>query len=335
MKSLAWMLLIFLAPPVRAEPISLTCEKGKCWSVPGYVVLGDNGKSGLEVNSSIKDWTCSVYGLNASRATDNQKPCKQTGEKPPEGVEHALIFKRGQERVVVPILLPAGKGGLDLAKARWVVLALCGLSFVLSGLVCLRSFRAAGAQAQQTKLLEERLSSLHRQLEDSDRRVTTQLQSAAPAPGPTPPLTRQLFTPKTKPHASFIVAVDEWLRVARTNEPAILNTLERIESDHLAPDEFKALADQIAESAVRFTDSRFPQRQNPELQRALEQVVAEAGLAFVNPQPNTHFDSRKHVSVETKKTSQGGLTARVAEVKRRGLERDGRVIVRAEVKQYS
>jgi molecular chaperone GrpE (heat shock protein) len=99
--------------------------------------------------------------------------------------------------------------------------------------------------------------------------------------------------------------------------------------------EVQEVVETVVQVAVRCTDDAFdPGGANTELQAALGRLIEPSGLTVIQPQPREAFDDNRHTAMGNKHAPSPQLRWRIAAVRRRGLERAGKVVAKAEVSLF-
>ncbi len=144
--------------------------------------------------------------------------------------------------------------------------------------------------------------------------------------------------PTPTPLDDFMVALDGWSNIVRPTPSGIVALRKRVESmgGVLNAGELQAWEQDIVEQAIAATDLDFdPQHRDQHQQRALDALIKAAGLRAIYPKeletfnPDAHRSSAQRVQPPDRR-----YCGFIASVVIRGLERDGRVIKKAEVSLF-
>jgi hypothetical protein len=132
----------------------------------------------------------------------------------------------------------------------------------------------------------------------------------------------------------FMAALTEWCRYPAMIPPEIARTRQSLETLGGQPGASE-LVQTIVEVAIRTTDCDLdPDHRDEYQQRALNQLIGSAGLTAIAPRQYDQFDPRRHTMVSKQTAPSTQHRHKVAEMVRRGFERNGKVIKKAEVRVF-
>jgi hypothetical protein len=250
--------------------------------------------------------------------------------------------------VLLPVLVATkpdsyGIAGLALAGAA----ALFGLASAVLSLVLWK--RASGVTAAQA-VADEHLGSRLEEIRRDIQQISTGLQFEAPPVQPAPRGRSVSGAPATLPpiavappyetpveRRQFLECLDNWTMLARAEPPEIgkLRFALVNASPGVSAAEVQEVVETVVQVAVRCTDDAFdPGGANTELQAALGRLIEPSGLTVIQPQPREAFDDNRHTAMGNKHAPSPQLRWRIAAVRRRGLERAGKVVAKAEVSLF-
>jgi hypothetical protein len=357
---LPWLFLLFplmASADTTVTSIEITCQDERsCGAVPPYLPLQKLKKV---IVKSSKEWWCFVYypGAKTTPPTSGTDDCRTLTKDPGTAQHPALVFYRKDDgtvddsttKVVVPLLFepapaspatPKSSAGLLLPLFALVMGALTGMSLLL--------WLGTGAALQARRTTQERLGADVEPLQSTVSRITAALRFQDLPPrdlarggefrvsvGARPTAERHQIEPD---RLQFMGRVDDWTKLTPTIPPEIRKQSAVLTAAgpgiHAA--DLQRIAETIAQVAVRSTDELAePGDDSPGLQDALLKLVQAAGLSLIEPQPRDAFDDTRHRTTGTNLNAPSSqLRGRIAKVKRRGLERFGRVIAKAEVILY-
>jgi hypothetical protein len=371
--TLVWFLLSLPTLVCRADDttpikIRIDCSPDHrvCGADPSYLQYSQQSR--IEVISPFH-WQCSVYLPSGKSQSGPQQraecPVKAgnfaattpllvfTPSVPADGdPAEARATGPAPESTLPQVLLPVliatkpdsyGIAGLALAGAA----ALFGLASAVLSLVLWK--RAGGLTAAQA-VADEHLGSRLEEFRRDIQQILTDLQfealPAQPAPRGSVSGARATLPPvaAAPPDETplenlrqFLECLDNWTMLARAEPPEIgkLRFALVNASPGVSAAEVREVVETVVQVAVRCTDDAFdPGGANADLQAALGRLIEASGLTVIQPQPRDAFDDNRHTAMGNKHAPSPQLRWRIAAVRRRGLERAGKVVAKAEVSVF-
>ncbi len=353
------LLLLLMAPlaalaQATSADLTIACQDKVCTASPDYIPLVQQKQ--IHVTSEV-EWNCFFYHPQPGAATAaGDRACRAWTNAPPQNIAYpALIFEArdgNKNQVIVPLLLALPQTNSESGGSNLLPVAVALLAIASAGISLMLWLKAAHTP-HPSYTAEERMRQEIEPLAQSVERIGTILQfpetpmSVPERPRPAGPSEETRRTvprpvtadsrPATKIEKSELIrALDDWSKIAG-NPPES----SRMHGPLLGigpgtpAEETQAIAQQIAQMAVRSTDAMDATRRNIPLQVALGSLVNAAGLSLIEPQERDSFDDTRHfTSSAGVRPPSDQLHGRIAEVRRRGLERNGRVVEKAEVILY-
>ncbi|MGO4881279.1 MAG: hypothetical protein ACLP59_10695 [Bryobacteraceae bacterium] len=356
---LPWLLFWFPLVIWAQAQIEINCpSKQHCVADPSYLALGTLKQV---VIKSTGEWVCFVYDPSGkAKAATAGLPCvPQEWKKPDTAQQPALIFcpkghtpdDQDPTNVVVPLLI-------EQAPAMGVSLPLVAAALLsaLSAAMSLFLWAGAGAPSETLRAAQERLRGDLQLLPSTIDRVAANLQfpelplrrepergrDREPDRSPSSEDTRRTLTAEPQgiglDRAQLMGSIDAWTKLAPTIPPEIGIQTTRLLSAgrNISAAELRTIAETIAQVAVRSTDEMAGAGgEYPKFEDALRTLVRSAGLTLIEPQTKDAFDDNRHRTMgSSSDTPSPQLRGSIAKVKRRGLERSGTVVAKAEVILY-
>jgi hypothetical protein len=341
-----------------ASDVTLKIEpntQGGYVASPRSLELKENQTTRLHLNTPGA-WQCFVAGIAIPESPDLRecKPLLDESLKSSTGGKPFLVVrsKMGNAEVIVPVTLSRERDWLPLLAATCAAVPLAISFFLLLGLRK-RSNSLAATLSEENMRIEGYIATvadigeiLHISEPAPEKPV-----SSARSTGPQSRLgIRTSANDPTTATAElrgrvqeFLDRIESWQDLVRPTPDEI--TRGRVElrelEDRIRPGfdpdvsfaEFRRIAEAVARVAVNATDTRFDrEHENARLQKALDDLVAEAELSPIQPRRGERFNELNHHPIPPSESATSpqhrGL---IASVIRRGLKRDNTVISRADV----